>query len=44
MGSLFNPQNAFWSVFGKIADVLALSLLWVICSLPVVTMGAATAA
>lgn len=44
MGSLFNPQNAFWSVFGKIADVLALSLLWVICSLPVVTMGAATTA
>lgn len=44
LGSLFNPENAFWSMFSKIADVLALSLLWVICSLPLVTLGAATAA
>lgn len=42
--SMFNPENGFWQVFGKIADVMMLSLLWIFCSLPVVTMGPATAA
>lgn len=40
----FDPQNAFWSKLSKFTDVLVLSLLWVFCSLPVITLGAATAA
>lgn len=42
--SIFNPENAFWRMVSKFADVLALSALWLVCSVPVLTMGAATAA
>ena len=42
--SVFNPENDFWQLIAKFADVLALSVLWMLCSLPVVTLGAATAA
>lgn len=43
-GSLFNPQNKFWQSLDHLADLLILSLLWLVCSLPLVTAGAATAA
>ncbi len=42
--SLFNPEAPFWRRVASLADVLGLSVLWVILSLPVVTCGAATAA
>lgn len=42
--SMFNPENGFWQWIGKAADVMVLSLMWLFCSLPVVTLGAATAA
>ena len=42
--SMFNPENDFWRLIGKAADVMMLSLMWLFCSLPVVTLGAATAA
>lgn len=42
--SLFNPQSSFWRPFGSLVDVLVLSLLWVFTSLPVITLGPATAA
>lgn len=42
--SIFDPQAPFWRGVGKFADVLALSLLWLFLSLPVFTLGAATAA
>lgn len=41
---IFNPQNRFWQIFDHLADLLILSLLWLLCSLPLVTTGAATAA
>lgn len=41
---LFDPENRFWQLLSKIADVFILSFLWFILSLPLVTMGAATAA
>lgn len=41
---IFNPQNRFWQIFDHLADLLILSLLWLLCSLPLVTAGAATAA
>lgn len=43
-GSIFNPQNRFWQTLDHISDLLILSLLWLLCSLPLVTAGAATAA
>jgi uncharacterized membrane protein YesL len=37
-------ENFFLRWFGRLADVIVLSLLWTLCSLPLVTMGAATIA
>jgi len=42
--SFFDPQAPFWRGIGKFADILGLSLLWLFLSLPVLTLGAATAA
>ena len=33
-----------WKPFGWIGDIVFLSLLWFICSVPIITMGAATTA
>ncbi len=44
MHTLFNPENKFWNFMGKITDVACMSLLWLITSLPIVTVGASTAA
>lgn len=41
---VFDPLSPFWQGIGKFADVLMLSILWLFLSLPVVTLGAATAA
>jgi len=41
---IFDPQRGIWPWLGRLADVLSLSLLWAFCSLPVFTLGAATAA
>ena len=42
--SLFNAESWLWQPFGKVADFLLLSGLWLVCSIPVVTAGAAFAA
>ena len=42
--SLFNAESGFWRVLGVFGEILVLSLLWCLCSLPVVTLGGATAA
>lgn len=42
--SLFNPENAFMCFINKIIDLVVLSILWTLCSAPLVTMGAASAA
>ena len=42
--NLFNAESFIWQPFGWIADFLILSCLWLLCSIPVVTVGAATAA
>ena len=44
MHTLFNPENKFWNFMGKITDVSCMSLLWLLTSLPVFTIGASTAA
>lgn len=44
MNSYYESENFFMRWFGKLADVVLLSLLWTLCSLPLVTMGTATIA
>ncbi len=42
--TLFNSENWLWKPFGRVADFMILSGMWLVCSLPVVTAGAAFAA
>lgn len=44
MNSLFNPNNAFFSGIARLVDVVGVSVLWLFCCLPVVTIGPATCA
>ncbi len=44
MGELFNLDNKFFQIIGKGVDCAALSMLWLICCIPLVTAGAATSA
>lgn len=41
---LFNYDNPVWRFIGRLADIMILNLLWVLCSLPVFTIGASTTA
>lgn len=42
--NLFNAESFIWQPFGWVADFLILSCLWLLCCIPVITVGAATAA
>lgn len=42
--TIFNPDNLFFRIMSKGVDFVGLSLLWVLCSMPIVTIGPATAA
>lgn len=42
--SIFDVNNPFWQFLNKMADLFLLSLLWMLCSLPVITFGASTTA
>lgn len=42
--ALFDPQNRFWQDVSRVGDVVLLSLSWALCSLPIFTLGASTAA
>lgn len=44
MKNLFNYENGVMSAISSIADSLILGILWVVCSLPVFTVGASSAA
>ena len=44
MNSLFSNNSPLWNITNKILNFLWLSLLWFLCSLPVITVGASTAA
>ena len=44
MRRFFNPESGLWQIFGFIGDVLVLSMLWTVCSAPLITVGAASAA
>lgn len=42
--SIFNINTPFWQFMNKMADAFLLSLLWIICSVPIITFGASTTA
>lgn len=44
MGGLFSIENPVWRFINKLLHVLLLNILWIVCSLPIITMGAATTA
>lgn len=44
MFSIFNLDNPIMQFMGKVFDVLTASILWLICCIPVVTIGASTTA
>lgn len=44
MKKLFDADGKLMSLIGKVGDHFLLSLLWLVCSLPVITAGAAGAA
>lgn len=44
MNNIFNLDNKFFTFMGKVADVIILNLLFIITSLPIVTIGASTTA
>lgn len=44
MGGLFDYDSRLFQFLVRVCDLVLLSLLWVVCSLPVITLGASTAA
>lgn len=42
--SLFNPDSKIMIALGKAGDFMILGILWVICSIPIITIGASTTA
>lgn len=40
----FNTENVFFRTLAKIWETIYLSFLWILCSIPIVTAGAATTA
>lgn len=44
MERFFNMDNKFFAFMGRVGDLMILNILWLVCSLPLVTMGASTAA
>ena len=44
INSLFSPNNVFFRFMGRISDLMILNFLWIICSIPIITIGASTTA
>ncbi len=44
MNGLFSINSPLWSISSKALNFLWLSILWLVCSLPLVTIGASTSA
>lgn len=44
MGRLFSMEGGLLSGMGKIADMVLLNILWIVCCIPIVTAGSATTA
>lgn len=44
LSGLFNYDNPVWRFIGKFGDLILLNILFVICSIPIFTIGASTTA
>lgn len=44
MAKLFDYNNPIWRFMGKTADFFILTIVWAVCSIPIVTIGASTSA
>lgn len=44
LNRILHPQSTFMEIIGKIGDFLLIGILWLLCSLPVITVGAASTA
>ena len=44
LNNIFNPQNGFFRAMGVLVDVVAFSLMWVVCGATVVLLGPGTTA
>lgn len=44
MSNLLNMDNAFFTIMGKVWDMILLSIIWVLCSMTIVLIGPATTA
>ena len=44
MASIFGIDSAYGRFMNKVGDIILLSILWIVCSLPVVTIGTAACA
>lgn len=44
MRNMFNSDSSFSKIMNKIADWFILNILWIFCSIPIVTIGATTIA
>ncbi len=40
----FSPENGFFAPLSKLTDIMGLSILWLMCCIPIITIGPATAA
>lgn len=44
MRRFFDPESLLWKPLGFLGEIVTLSLLWTLCSIPLVTIGTASAA
>ena len=44
MDNFFSTDNILFRILGRIVDIFLLNLFWLICSIPIVTIGASTTA
>ncbi|HPF29696.1 MAG TPA: YesL family protein [Lachnospiraceae bacterium] len=44
MKNIFSTDSKFYTIPAKIVDVLWLSILWIVCSIPIITIGASSCA
>ena len=44
MKKIFSPDGLLWRILNTLTDVFALSVIWLFCCIPIVTVGSATTA
>ena len=44
LSGIFNYDNPVWRFIGKFGDLIILNILWIVCSIPLFTIGASTTA